>query len=224
MKKRINTIINMIPPGAKKIVDVACDHGLIGIQAYNLDHIKAVICSDINDNALAAAKGNVKRENLDIECRISDGLKEIDKKEFDVAIIAGLGSKAITQIVKDSLPKLTNKKIIISTNDNLYKLRKFMNKNGFVVEQEKLVKENNVIYTVILYIPADFIEEELREEQLYFGPKLLSEKHDLLFEVIDNEIEKVDGILKILPPKYFIKQLRLRSRKAYLKRLKRKLS
>ena len=194
-----------------KVVDVACDHALLSIYIYwNKKGVK-VISSDINELPLMSAKDNIKKYNLEdkIDVRLSDGLKNIKNNEFDTIIIAGLGGKTIVDILNDDINKTTNaKKIIIQANNNIYDIRKFLTNNEYKIEDEKLIKENNIISTIILFKKTDK-KVKYTEEELLLGPLLIKEKNMLFKELIKNELIKKQKILNKIPKKNFIKRKKI---------------
>ena len=74
--------------------------------------------------------------------------------------------------IKDILSnseKMTNvNKIIVQSNTDVVKLRKFVISLGFMISRERLVKDSDIIYTVIEFVRG---EEKYSYEEIYFGPK-----------------------------------------------------
>lgn len=151
-----------------RVVDVGCDHAYLDIYLVKNGLCKNIIASDINENALNIAKNNIQKNNLNkkIKCILSDGLNNIDSKNIDTVVIAGMGTKTIKHILSNK-DKFNNiKKIIISSNNDHYKLRKFMNKNHYYLEDEKIVFEKNHYYIISKYIKG---KQKLKKKELMFG-------------------------------------------------------
>ena len=195
-----------------KVVDLACDHALLSIYIYlNKKNVK-VISSDINTLPLNVAKDNIKKYNLEdkIEVRLSDGLKNIKNNEFDTIIIAGLGGKTIVNILNEDINKTKRaKKIIIQANNNIYGVRKLLTQNKYKIIDEKLVKENNVISTIILFEKVDQ-KVKYTKDELIFGPILICNNNHLFNELINKEINKTEKILNQVPKKYLVKTYKLK--------------
>ena len=91
-----------------KVIDVGCDHGLLGIYLLkHKDNVK-VILSDINENALTQARKNIKKYQLknQLDIRCGNGLEVLRSNEVDTITISGLGSSRIINILYSERQKL----------------------------------------------------------------------------------------------------------------------
>ena len=95
------------------------------------------------------------------------------------------------------------KKIIVQSNTDVVKLRKFVIKLGYKIEDELLVKDKDIIYTIIKFTLG---KEKYSYEEIYFGPKILSKKDDLFLEYYNKKLLKYENLLLQLP-KYEIKNI-----------------
>ena len=150
---RLKEISTFIPDNIS-LVDIGCDHALLDIYLYkNRKNIK-IIATDINENALEQAKKNIKKYKLEdyIETRISNGLNNIDKDEIDTIVISGMGAHTIVGILYSNMNKLSNvSNIIVQSNNHIEFLRKKITLIGYYIDNEKLVKDNDIIYTIISF-------------------------------------------------------------------------
>lgn len=144
------------------VLDVGCDHGYLSIYLKQNNLCKEVYASDISENALNAAIKNFKKYNLDIKTYVSDGFKDIPVS-FDTAVIAGMGTSTILKIIES---EKTPNKLILASNNDYYKLRKYLNKNGYKIVDEQAVLENNHYYIVLLCIKQ---KQKLNKKELKFG-------------------------------------------------------
>lgn len=180
ISKRLEVVASFIEDNSK-VIDIGCDHGLLSIYlARKYPNIK-IIASDINKNALSSAINNIKEANLEdrIETRLGSGLEVVTKEEIDTIVISGMGSNTIVGILKYSKDKLVNvNNIIIQSNTDLYFLRKNITSIGYYIEDEVLVEDKGIIYTVIKFIKG---KKKYNYKELYLGPILL-EKNDILFQ------------------------------------------
>ena len=147
LSKRLNAITEYISNNSK-IIDIGCDHAFLDIYLYeNFKNVK-IIASDIHEGAIKQAKKNIKQYNLNgkIDVRLGDGLDVIKKGEVDTIIISGMGFYTIKDILsnKEKLEEINT--IIIQSNTDVVKLRKFVIKIGFKIEKETLVKDNDSNY------------------------------------------------------------------------------
>jgi len=194
-----------------RVVDVGCDHGLLSIYIYLNKKNVSVIASDINEKPLKEAKKNISEYKLaqKIETRISDGLKNINSDEFDTIVISGLGGNTIVQILCDDKEKLKNAKyIIIQANNNIDKVRSFLANNGYVIKDEKIIKENDIISIVIKFEKINK-KVNYNKRELLYGPVLIEKMDKLFIELLNNDLVKYKNILNNIPSKYIFKRCRI---------------
>jgi tRNA (adenine22-N1)-methyltransferase len=167
------------------VLDVGCDHGYLDIYLKQNKICKEVYASDISSNALDVAKNNFKSKKLNIETFLSDGFKSIPVS-FNTAIIAGMGTSTILKILSsDNNPS----KLIISSHNELYKLRKNLNAIGYKIVEEKNVLENNHWYTIILCIKG---MQRLNKYNLKFGISKNKDYYNYLYNSNVKLIKKVN--------------------------------
>ena len=196
-----------------KVIDIGCDHAYLGIYLKQNNLCKSVIASDINENALNNAKNNIKRSKLekDIKCILSDGLNDIEESLYDTVVIAGMGTKTIKEILSNK-EKLKNvKKIILSSNNEQYELRKFMQKRNYTLEDEKIIYEKNHYYVISKYI---YGKQKLKKQELLFGLIKLEKKK--YYNYLFNENKK---ILKKVPFTKLKRRYKLKKENRILKKL-----
>lgn len=217
LSKRLKAIADLVDKDSK-IIDVGCDHALLDIYLLKKNIIKKAIASDVNEGALNQAKRNIKLHNVKkISVRLSDGLDDLKKEDdIDTIVISGLGDKKIIDILNNDKDKLKDiKTIIIQSNTNPYNVRRYLSLNGYKIEDEKLILENNIIYTIIKF-KKQF--KKYSKKELFFGPILLKNKNDLFNKNIQNIIDKNNNILKMLPKRMFIKKIKIKYNNIKLKK------
>ena len=145
---RIKALASLVDKDSK-LIDIGTDHALLPIYLYENEITKNVTGSDISSNALEFAKVNLEKHKLSdkIKLIVSDGFDNLDD-EYDTAVISGMGTDTIKKILdRENLPK----KLIISSHKNVDKLRLFMNKKGYKITKEIVIKDNNIYYDIIKY-------------------------------------------------------------------------
>lgn len=205
------------------VIDVGCDHALLSIYIY-LNKTHNIIASDINKNPLKEAEKNLKKYNLDgkIELRLSNGLEKFSSNEFDTIIISGMGGINIIDILSKDISKLSNtKKMIIQSNKDIPLLRKFISKLGFEISNEVLVKENNIIYTIIIFV-RNSKKARYNKTDILIGPILKNSNDKLLNELLDKELKKRVKKLNLIPNKYLFARLKIKSELRIFKKLNNK--
>lgn len=197
LSKRLKAITEFVCDN-ENIIDIGCDHALLDIYIKeNFENVN-LIASDIHEGALKMAQKNIVKHNMDdkIDLRLGDGLDVVSKDEIDTIIISGMGLINIKKILSNQ-EKLENvKKIIVQSNTDVVSLRKFVIKLGYKISREVLVKDKDIIYTVIEFIPG---KEKYSYEEIYFGPRLLENKNDLFIEYYNKKLLKYENLLLQLP-------------------------
>ncbi len=204
LSKRLEEISSLVPLKAR-VVDIGCDHGLLDIYLYQNGIVSKIIASDINEKALSNAKENIKNNNLEdiIETRLGSGLEVINLNDkIDTIIISGMGAYTIVEILKNNPEILsTISTIIIQSNTKNYYLRKEITKMNYLIEEEKIVKDNNKYYTIIKFTKG---YQKYTKKELYFGPKLLSNSSKIFEEYKNAQYQKLKNIKKSIPKRKFM--------------------
>lgn len=217
LSKRLSVIASLVPENAV-IADIGCDHALLDIYLSKKKIIKKSFAIDITKGALNQADKNIKLYNAkNIETRLSDGFEKIDIKDnVDTVIMSGLGDAKIINILKEAEEKLNKvNNIIIQSNVGVSNIRVYLTCNGYYIDNEKLVKENNIIYTVISFKKG---YKRYTKKEKEFGPVLLRNKDELFDELIINRINKNNYIINKLPKNKLIKKMFLKINNHKLKK------
>jgi len=214
---RIKVIASFIKNGSK-VFDIGCDHALLAIYLLRCKNVSKMIASDISSNALEQGKKKVNQYQLQdqIILRQGDGLKAIEKDIIDTVVISGLGGNTIINILnsdKHLLEGINN--IILQPNNNVYNVRKNLYILGYMIEDEKIIKDNKIIYVVI-----SFKKEKIKYSynDLYFGPILFKEKDPLFIEMYTNELNKLINLYNNIPWKYCIKKFSVLRKIKFIKK------
>lgn len=217
LSKRLSAIASFVLKDAV-IVDIGCDHALLDIYLSKNNIIKKSFAIDITKGALNQADKNIKLYNAkNIETRLSDGFEKIDIKDnVDTVIMSGLGDAKIIAILKEAKEKLDKvNNIIIQSNVGVSHIRTYLTCNGYYIDNEKLVKENNIIYTVISFKKG---YKRYTKKEIEFGPVLLRNKDELFNELIINKISRNNYVINKLPKNKLIKKISLKINNHKLKK------
>lgn len=180
LSKRLTAVASFVTDNCK-VIDIGCDHGLLSIYLAQKYKNIQLIASDINKSALSSAIKNIKASGCEdcIETRLGRGLDVVEAEDIDTIILSGMGSNTIVGILKYDRPKLKNVGTIITqSNTDMYFLRKNITKIGYYIEDELLVEDKDIIYTVIKFKKG---KRRYTYKELYLGPILLK-KNDSLFQ------------------------------------------
>ena len=184
MNSKLEAIASLVT--TESVIDVGCDHGYLDIYLTK----KGIKClaTDISSNAIKSAINNFKKNNLNIDYIVTDGLNNIDIKNTDTIIIAGMGTDTIIKILNKNI---TND-LIISSNNHLERLRRYIVSMGYYIEKEIFIIENNKPYVIIKfkYGFKDYSEYDY----------ILGTLKDKLY--LDYMKDKISNILNKIPNRY----------------------
>lgn len=177
-----------------RVADIGTDHALLPIYLVQSNIAKHVIASDVREGPLTFAKRNVMREGLsNIDIVLSDGIKHIND-DVEVVIVSGMGGKLIADILSDDLKNV--KRLILQPNMASDILRNFLQQIGFQIINEVMIKDNDIIYEIIV---ADKGQMKLTEKESMFGPFLIQNKSNLFIEYWKEELSKLEKVITNIP-------------------------
>lgn len=199
LSERLKTVGDLtLNSDSSYIIDVGCDHALLDIYLLQNNKDLKVVASDNKTKPLENAKKNIiKYSFLDkIELILKDGIKDINK-DIDTVIISGMGAETIISILNDGVSELSHiKRLIISSNNKYKMIREKITSLGYIINNEKIVYEEDKYYTIIEFIKGD---KKYSNKELYFGPILLKNREDIFYEYNNFIKDKKMEVLKTLP-------------------------
>lgn len=194
-KKRLLAIVNLIEKN-KKVIDIGTDHGLVPLYLAKNNISTDILATDISESSL-----NKLVEALDedtskvIKTQVTDGFYGIKKEDNQVAIIAGMGANTIIDIIEKNKDFVKNLDyLILASNINNEKLRRYLIENSFEIIDDFLVYENKKYYDII---KTKFGKQENYDlSELYFGKDNIDKKSSLLEKKLSVEYKKNKKFLK----------------------------
>ena len=193
LSERLSTIYKMVPKGVA--ADIGADHGKLIIALFEggiISHGYAVENKKGPYNRLVKA---LKEKGLeeDIVPLFSDGIKDLPCAVHTV-IIAGMGGSLIIDILK-KYPTKTKQidTLIVDAHNAIPKVREEVCKLGFVIADEKIVREDEIFYEIIKFVRADVAT--YGENDIEFGPILRQEKSAIFKAKYENRIHEIDNLL-----------------------------
>ena len=151
LNKRLESVASLVEENSK-VIDIGCDHALLGIYLTQKKNINRVIASDNKEGPLEHAKENINKYKVadKVELKLGDGIEPIEE-DIDTIIISGMGGMNMVGILKYKPWLLKNiETIILSPNTDVDFVRKEICKLGYYIEDEVLVKER-IIYPIIKF-------------------------------------------------------------------------
>ena len=163
---RLEAVASLVKENCN-VLDVGTDHAYLPIILSKTGKCQNIIASDVSNNALSYGEANLKKYHItNVKLVLSDGLKNIRDK-YDTLTICGMGTYTIIDILKSGyLPK----NIIISSNNDLYTLRCYLNSINYKIIKEIVIYENGKYYDIISY--------EKGQEKLSYYQKLYGKSND----------------------------------------------
>lgn len=210
INKRLKAVSDLVKDGSS-FIDIGCDHAFLDIYlATRKDRsFKKIVASDSKEGPLKQAEKNVRQRKLakQIELRLGNGL-DVYTSDIDTVVISGMGGRNMIGIFKNHLSYLkTINTIIVSPNNYQMDVKKFLTKNGYIIDEEILVKENKFIYQAIRFVKG---KKKYSKKEFFFGPILLTKKDDLFFEYYNREKKSREILLDVLPKNYRLRRYQIK--------------
>ncbi|MBO5416672.1 MAG: SAM-dependent methyltransferase [Clostridia bacterium] len=165
------------------VADVGTDHAYLPIYLFLQGKIRGAVASDINEGPVQRAKINIRSYGLDKKISVirTDGLHRIDIFFPDDIFICGMGGELIARIISDAeWTRERRTRLILQPMTHADKLRDYLNREGYTIVGERLVKEDK-IYQIIC---AEYTgrSENYSDIELIFGKQNLCAGGNLLRE------------------------------------------
>lgn len=187
------------------LIDVGCDHGYLGIYLKDNNLVNDLLLTDVNSNALNNAINNIKNKNLNIETKLTDGIKDIDLTIYNTISISGMGTPSIKKILKELNDSNNIKKIIIQSNNNLKELRMFLNEIGYYLKDEITLQENDIWYVISLFEKNNLKNSSLelaygllKKDKIKYYQYLINKDEDILKKLPNNKKDKIKEEIDII--------------------------
>ncbi|MGN0438440.1 MAG: tRNA (adenine(22)-N(1))-methyltransferase [Lachnospiraceae bacterium] len=157
LSKRMETVVDFVPPQSDVVADVGCDHAYVSISLVERKLAKKVIAMDVRKGPLEIATKNIQEAGLhnSIEVRLSNGLEMLCEGEADTIIIAGMGGLLINGILERGLSKLQKNSLhnapvlVLQPQSELCKVREFLLMHHYSIVKENVMIEEGKFYTVM---------------------------------------------------------------------------
>ncbi|VEU82055.1 tRNA (adenine(22)-N(1))-methyltransferase [Acholeplasma hippikon] len=183
---RIDLIVELTK-GYDVVADIGCDHGYVLKYALDKGYIKEGIATDIGKGPLESAKKNLV--GYPVKFYLSDGFKKVNE-HFDLAIITGMGSKLITDILKES--KVQDATYLLGANEKQEVLRQYLLENGYEILDEYVIYDG--FYYVFIKVKKGMMT--LTDEEIYTGKHLYNklEAKDYFLHKINHLSDLIDKV------------------------------
>ncbi|NLK29119.1 MAG: SAM-dependent methyltransferase [Clostridiales bacterium] len=202
LSNRLQAVASLVTPN-NRVADIGCDHAYTSIYLIENKLAPHVIAMDVNQGPIERARINIEKYGFgkDIETRKSNGLEKLKVGEVDTVLIAGMGGGLAVQILRAHLEVVKSlKELVLQPQSEIYLVRRLMEKIGFFITQENMIKEDGKYYVMMRAQRQDFVDDprayELKKEEHYhYGRLLLEGQHPILKEFLQKEFARCDNII-----------------------------
>ena len=195
LMKRLDEIISLIG-SSKGVADIGTDHGYLPVKLALSGFQGFLFASDVNQGPLCAAKRVAEEKGVSekITFSLSDGLSACEPQNIDCIVIAGMGGDLISAIISRAKWAYSEAyHLILQPMTKPEVLRAFLIQNGFHIVDERLVKENSRIFTIISARYSDkALPEKLSDAEMITGAYSLISKSELFPELISRELRRLE--------------------------------
>ena len=195
LSDRLEMIASFVEHG-NRLADIGTDHGYVPIYLVQTGRVPSALAMDVRKGPLLRAEEHIREAGLSgrIQTRLSDGLKKLAPGEADTVVIAGMGGELMIRILDEGRHMWDSlRRLILSPQSELQKVRHFLSQEGFCILGENMVKDEGKYYTVMEVGRGSM---EYGSEALYrYGACLIRDKNPVLKEYLQSEKKRVEGIL-----------------------------
>lgn len=213
ISERLKKVASLINKG-NVVADIGTDHGYLPIYIVKQGISNRVIAMDVRKKPLEKAKSNVSEHNVSdmITLRLSDGLSGLEAGEAGTITICGMGGKLIQSILEKGRDKYDDKtQLIVSPQSEIREFRIYLRDNGFKVNSEYMIEEDNQFYLIIDcvlcepdrgegYMSEECIGDDIDaltyEAYLRYGESLLKSRNPALKLCLEHDLKVREGVLE----------------------------
>jgi tRNA (adenine22-N1)-methyltransferase len=196
--QRLKAIADLVDKTSSCVADIGTDHAYLPIYLIQSGRADYVYATDIGEGPLFNAQSDIDCYGLKnkIETRLGSGLKPIiGEKDIDTVIIAGMGGKLMSEIMKDSDQLSADIEYIFAPHASEMNLRIWLADHQFLITKEQIIEDQNRIYELIT---AHHVDQPVKYEKadLLMGPFLRKEKKQIFLRKWQGELAKRKAIQK----------------------------
>ena len=192
LSKRLSEIYALVD-NETNLADIGADHGQLVIELAKNSKCNKIFCNDNKVGPFNILKNAIESHGLtNVEVSLSNGISELPNY-IDTIVIAGMGGELIVEILSSHINKLKYvKTLILAPNTCEKEVRKAICNIGYKIVDERIVFEKHY-YEIIKFIKG---KEDYSELDYEFGPVLRREKNSIFKTKYQEELIKLDNLLK----------------------------
>jgi len=193
---RLQAVASFVPKGAR-LADIGTDHAYLPVSLILDEQIPGAVAADLRPGPLDRARKTAAEYGCTdkVTFRLCDGLSDVKSYETDVIAIAGMGGETISDILSAARwVKGKNLPVIMQPMSSQPELRRWLWKNGYDIQAEKLVREGDTIYVVIRARAGECVPMSCAEE--WAGRQYQGMEEPLRTDYLNGLLDKVNWALQ----------------------------
>ncbi|WP_239617402.1 tRNA (adenine(22)-N(1))-methyltransferase [Cohnella mopanensis] len=176
LSRRLSALAEWVPQGAR-FADIGTDHALLPVYLAQKGKISYAVAGDVHAGPVEAAKRQVSEAGLEqvVSVRLGDGMAVLCAGEVDTVTIAGMGGSLMARILDQAGDSLDGvRTLVLSPHVAEDAVRRWLVSHHFVLDQEMLLEEDGVIYTLMRAVLSSAPSEALLAHENLYDEKLLA--------------------------------------------------
>lgn len=169
MQPRLQQLADLVPQGAR-LADIGTDHGYLPVYLIQRGRIPFAIAADVGHEPLQHAIRTADEYGVaGIDFRLCDGLRGISEDEVDTIVIAGMGGETIVHILSAAAWTRAPGRymLLLQPMTKAGELRRWLVDNGYRFTDERLVRDKNFLYPVMVITGGE--QPQLSEIETEYG-------------------------------------------------------
>lgn len=221
LSERLRSIAELVIKG-EPAADIGSDHAFLPIYLVSNGIVPWAVAGELGDGPYSRALQAIIQAGLTdrVQARQGDGLQVLASAEVSTIVLAGLGGDSITAILAYDWQKAESfKRFVFQPMSKAGVLRKTLAEQGWSILDEKLIRENEHYYPIILSKPGAE-SYQLNTLEIEIGPKILLANDRIKRGFIASYVEKYGKVYrnlnnsekpenKIMAQEYLARKLRL---------------
>ena len=191
LSPRLQAVADMVPKGSK-LADVGTDHGQLPVWLIRQGLVPQAVASDLRPGPLSRGQALAQRWEVSdrISFRLCNGLAAIRPEEAEIVTIAGMGGETIADILAAApWSRNAGHRYILQPMSGMDGLRRYLSKNGFMIDQERLVPEGETLYVILFVEPGEM--QPLTEGEIWVGRQVPDMESPLRKRYLEQELKKL---------------------------------
>ncbi len=199
LSKRLAAVCELVPP-VSSLADIGTDHGYVPIFLRETGRMETAVAADIHVGPAERAREHIGLAGLSdfVSVRVGPGLSVLTPGEVDGAVIAGMGGLMMIEILEEGRAVASEMKFLVLQPQNHQKeLRLWLAENGYVIDAERLVREDRRFYEILRVRRG---EMEISEREAETGLLKFREQDPLFPDFLKYLIQKKDLTIRQIAP------------------------